>query len=531
MQRVQRHQRMAILFRYTAQARAGLAAPAQPASFVTPAFLSAQPAHAGALPPRTLPAEAPTPARQADSSPVAEALPTGPGQETGNEITSKEWQRLETIFRKHQERGAAEEQPAASEQQATSYPLEAPKQPAEIERASAAPDPGLQRRVQDESAGEQAPSGRQPAASGPAQAAQLIPETPQTGPVTASLPEAQPPPAALQTPAGLEPPASEPLRSAPAPGLAEPAEAGFPLLTSMEADETASSGDEPGREQLPGELALHPLPLESTWPVQRRQAAQGSVPGKSETSAPGLPAASEPPDTSAPPVVSAPPAAARPPAAQEPPRDLEPPPADIMLQVSPARSTTSSIEVVPPRRPRSAGTETAGAADAAQDAEQAEPVPFHQDVPPGEAVSSISRQPATDAETAPAAAPEQPQSVPTEIGPLPGDLWRLIGEVPPTSASVAKVQPDRKETVMRKSSPEQPGAAPSAQPAAPDILQASLASEQPSPALAGSIASDQKPEGGPGDPSEVEINMDELARRVYAEIRRRISIEWERRRR
>ena len=119
------------------------------------------------------------------------------------------------------------------------------------------------------------------------------------------------------------------------------------------------------------------LPLEQAWPVQRR--------------------AAEPP--AAPAVVSPP---EMPPGGQPPPD-----PAEIQAKiggVAAGRATDSSIELHLPRRPRP----PVSAAQAGRD----------------EANRSFWERVRRSAET-------PPRDVPTEIGPLPSDLWEMLGETPP----------------------------------------------------------------------------------------------------
>lgn len=146
----------------------------------------------------------------------------------------------------------------------------------------------------------------------------------------------------------------------------------------------------------------------------------------------------------------------------------------ILRQVDAARPTDSRIELVTPRRPR----------------------------------PTLARQPEAGSQTPSAprrqntATPPPATPVPTEIGPLPADLWTLLGETPP--ASTAPPPP-----VIMRSVDTAPAPAPQLAPAAP------------APA----------PDASPTADAEDGINVDELARRVYDQLKRRLSTDWERTRR
>ena len=133
--------------------------------------------------------------------------------------------------------------------------------------------------------------------------------------------------------------------------------------------------------------------------------------------------------------------------------------------------------------------------------------------------------------------------VDTEIGPLPSDLWRLIGQSPPETVTTAAPEPES-ETVTsgksdqagRHSSFDKPPAgekdafAKSPMPPSPPIIQRQPAEQVP-PATqeTGTTTTGTSRE----ETSELkeEININELARKVYTEVKRRLALEWERSRR
>jgi len=158
----------------------------------------------------------------------------------------------------------------------------------------------------------------------------------------------------------------------------------------------------------------------------------------------------------------------------------------------------------------------------------------------------------------------EPETIPTEIGPLPSDLWELIGHAPPSqtadhhrmpgiSSRTEAVIPYQKETsdsqysepkssddhpinqentiaqrtvetVVSTLSPSKPSISDESFIQVPEIIQrqSESAPETASTARDDSESSTSAPQ--PGD----QIDVDMLARQVYVEIKRRISIEWER---
>ena len=157
-----------------------------------------------------------------------------------------------------------------------------------------------------------------------------------------------------------------------------------------------------------------PLPLEAVWPVQRQD-----LPGVPATLSPDRPDA---PDQIIPPVNSstemtsltgseAESAAYIAPAAPAVGPHLQ----HILQGVATEQPTDSSVEVVPPRRPRPGSVRRSTPTAAS-------PAPPAPDSPP------LQRQ------SDPAVTPSQQtgqEMVTTDIGPLPGDLWGLLGEDSP----------------------------------------------------------------------------------------------------
>lgn len=110
--------------------------------------------------------------------------------------------------------------------------------------------------------------------------------------------------------------------------------------------------------------------------------------------------------------------------------------------------------------------------------------------------------------------PEPASTVPTEIGELPQDLWQLIGKDPPPA-------PVKTETTI---APEQHSAVPEQAANETTTIQ-----RQPENMAEVETADPPAPEENLDDEVEGEgVDVDELARRVYSDLKRRLSVEWER---
>jgi hypothetical protein len=250
---------------------------------------------------------------------------------------------------------------------------------------------------------------------------------------------------------------------------------------------------------------VQPMPLEAVWPVQRQVAevAQAApAPSPVSEPAPGILGLEEHAQVR-----------------------------EALREVVPGQPTDSAVEVITPRRPRPAPAtlqEMPAAAPAIESSQQV-----------------IEERPA------------EANWVPTEIGALPGDLWNLIGEKPPVQPQ-GEGQPIRHgETpdLLRLAAPDSalaaqgsdeqaalPAAEPqaAAQPETGRIIQRSLepvagsdasaAGVAPSTGAAASIEAETATgRASPALPSDQDL--DELAVRVYGEVKKRLAVEWERMRR
>jgi hypothetical protein len=203
--------------------------------------------------------------------------------------------------------------------------------------------------------------------------------------------------------------------------------------------------------------------------------------------------------------------------------------------------------MIPPRRPRPAlnGRTWVEAPEAVPESERLAATPADVAVAP--------QAPST--ETAPIRA--EPTTVDTGIGPLPADLWTLIGEPVPKRASAPEMVAGQTRTALQTqahrgpSARQEVGARQPAVPAQPDrraspaaprvagagvspTIQrvAALPTQQQRPTGAArpttEAATAQSETGEAEAESESGIDIEALARKVYSEVRRRLRSEWER---
>jgi hypothetical protein len=209
---------------------------------------------------------------------------------------------------------------------------------------------------------------------------------------------------------------------------------------------------------------------------------------------------------------------------------------EALREVSPGKPTDSSVEVITPRRQRPAREKDRGI-EPAENAAPGEHAPTPSTAEALPAGNKLGKEkPITGFEKTSAEvfmAPEEvagEEHLMTEIGSLPVDLWELIGESP----QAAQPQPLQTATpaasgmpVQRESLPPQNG---KKMPEAP----AGYIQKQPAePAAAVSAGAADAAGGAESQTSQpqAEIDMDELARRVYGEVKNRLALEWERMRR
>ncbi|MFO7681814.1 MAG: hypothetical protein R6X34_17360, partial [Chloroflexota bacterium] len=177
--------------------------------------------------------------------------------------------------------------------------------------------------------------------------------------------------------------------------------------------------------------------------------------------------------------------------------------------VPPGQPTTSSVQYIQPRKPRPQPL-------------QRKPAPEYSQ---------------TDAK---AAAPPSDFSTPsdtvaTEIGDLPGDLWRLIGAKPPAMPTARSPEqppplprfPAAPEGTEREAA--QTTAVTQAKAAPPTIIQRVESEQPPAADLSPTTEAPPSPESEQDEAGQnEEIDINELARQVYGEIKDLMTIEWER---
>jgi hypothetical protein len=209
---------------------------------------------------------------------------------------------------------------------------------------------------------------------------------------------------------------------------------------------------------------------------------------------------------------------------------------EVLREVSSAKPTDSSVEVITPRRQRPTrekDPEVELAEKAAPFAhDQAPSKPEHEPsaAAPGIEISAEDFESASDGVLMASQEVAGEAHLMTEIGPLPIDLWELIGESPQS----AQPQP------MQSASPATSGKPAPRESLAPQnvkkIPEAPAGFVQRQPAEPGTAASTGI-SGAAGaaesqaEQPQAEIDMDELARRVYGEVKKRLALEWERMRR
>jgi hypothetical protein len=478
-------------------------------------------------------------------------------QDTETEETT--WRRLQSIFRKHQEQETGATTPASAPEQAVAEnqpgqanpgtvspstasnpfrPQEARAGLSDLPRSPAPSSSAPLQRTPESTSGSQPPS-----QSAITEIRKAVPKpgtaghsTPRITPQSASQAD---PPQAVSAEAPTLPTAAQPAAEPAAQPPADLEDQSILTDPSVLTDESVLSDVTGGMSgtDLPGP-AIQRLPLESVWPVEAAYSPSAYQPpalrSAPETALPSTPATAE----------------------VETVRGA-------LGQVRPGQATDSSIELVATRRPRLPKIPPGAEAQAVQkapsqavdaglersamvSAELAGPgmanietgawtaPAIQRDVSPGAAAP-------VEASAEPAHTPA-PESVPTPVGPLPADLWKLIGqpvpgqepeaqpgiEQPTADAGAAAARPDTtisqpaEAQIANHEYPSFQWIQRSAAEEEDETSQASSASERASTA--------QLPARAENHPA-AEPDVDQLAKRVYAEVRRRLQQEWERLRR
>ena len=318
-------------------------------------------------------------------------------------------------------------------------------------------------------------------------------------------------------------------------------------------EETADNLD-----QQEESINLHRSPLQSVWPVQEK----ATSPEFREASQPPSPTkVDEPAESKG--TFTIPEADAHDRTALD--QDF----GQIQNRLEQVRTTPSdsSIEYIPPRRPRpsSLAEQPAKPADLVQrqfEDENLDIQPVHPAAEnrPIETISPFDttqlspsvgqeahtqvpnhKRPITPAQPVQTFKGESGSSgmVGTEFGDLPSDLWQLIGENPPASAAAppAAIQSPAQSgleqmrssatQVMRSPLGSFPGQDENRSYQAQTIqrqTEQTAASDQSAP------FSEQAPQEDQEKPADQEVDIQELAKKVYSEIKQKLALEWERRR-
>lgn len=302
-------------------------------------------------------------------------------------------------------------------------------------------------------------------------------------------------------------------------------------LADMPKGETAAQLTAPrwSVEETSLERPTQPIPLHEVWHVER------VLPGAA-AAAPVIPEPGEPesePETS-----------------QQDQSSIK----EILSNIAAAGFTRSSVEILPPRRPRPTTPRTRLATAPAPDTVRSKvaerpPVPLHT-----ENTTSVG----ATAQVRPRTATPPQHLIETEIGPLPNDLWSLIGEPPPVSRSdkprlsSVSVSPASNVDRMMASVPSTQAQFTPTRPTArkevehwtqrganvirrtPDeTAQAETSATADEEASTTQVPSTELKEAQQREETTPEetLDIESLARRVYSEIRRRLHIESERARR
>jgi hypothetical protein len=287
-----------------------------------------------------------------------------------------------------------------------------------------------------------------------------------------------------------------------------------PVVGVELAEPSPSSGavetmfDQPDRATESGDLSQQPVPLQAVWNVQRLQAPET---GSDEPVSLSRPEKALPDQS----VYPHKPKGAGPSAESIQRMALEEEGQSLMtmdrdsspLQPSLDRSH-ALVEILPPSRPRPAGASLASPRPAVQ----RQPENMH-------AADGI----------------HEPTLVDTAIGPLPSDLWSLLGQKPPVSSGPRDVQ---RQTPVHTSSAESSGdqetflheysVAPAGRADRPSHPPAVLQRQAEASLPATGPGQEQASLSGAAEEASSEPDLQDLAQKVYAEVRRRLATESER---
>lgn len=323
------------------------------------------------------------------------------------------------------------------------------------------------------------------------------------------------------------------------PGRIEPSQEDKPdsSLLSTQAEQVS---DQTMGQAAPGEtLAFNATPLEAAWPVQRRSVESSgenftALPGARESSDVNQPGPEREPEATDRPLISQPMVAQQAITASE-----------LMVTEREALENQPlvAVEGMPGHTVMLAREPEFGNMGAQANNEAAANLTVPAVHPEAESLPPREPRPAVVQESPivlphPAHEEGTPEMIPTDIGPLPADLWELVGETPPIqnqaagkSLSGQMVNPATEvsqemgeiENSASLSFFKEAGRAAVAQ--AANVVQAEeIAPEEVAGQNGSTAGGDEEKEGV----QPVEPDLSSLVQQVYAEIRRRLAQEWER---
>lgn len=206
----------------------------------------------------------------------------------------------------------------------------------------------------------------------------------------------------------------------------------------------------------------------------------------------------------------------------------------ILQEVSPAQSTESSIEIIHPRQPRPCAS--------IQKSTMCETeTKKHSTFLPNEQAPDLPAPAVTPADSD----DSEKRDIPTDIGPLPADLWQLIGEKPPqyeipqSSKSAppktqTQIEHEPLSTIYSANQPL-PSSAPeffaSTSPPAistPPVMTSPVQRQAESTPTPNTAPEPTSPIEEGEDKEKEDKEIKELAHKVYSEIRKRLFLENER---
>ncbi|MGD2077234.1 MAG: hypothetical protein PVH18_02565, partial [Chloroflexota bacterium] len=442
-----------------------------------------------------------------ETAPTVEARPTPAVPPAADETPSpKEAQKPSTPVQRQPEPPQTTEVPPTETTEALK-PGE-PQEPAAPEAIQPAPAPEFQPATPEPVPAEPGPEAPQafdvssreagqPAPTGEERAGQ--PESPVDAKPATPAVQRQPEPAApVDAERPAQPPEVDEAESRPVPREVPPAiETGQPWPETIDDDQ---------------DTVIAPLPLEAVWPVEKKKPRPPAAPKPAKPTVQRKTSGGE--------TVG---------------EDVH----EAIKDVMPGQYTDSAIELITPRRPRPAARPPKVSRQADEEPPDEGPVQSL-DEGPGLTAKEPAAPAAIDRSPVEAAteqrAPSEPRMIQTEIGALPSDLWRLMGEQPPAPRPGPPAPQSRPTTTQRKATDARLDAAARAAESQTMVAEPSgLVTQFFGPPVIQRVEEETRPSeqsddtGAEGEqPQEDGLTLDHLARLILPEIKRRLAIDNER---